>query len=65
MEILDELGKMHLPLYIHEKLSNKDRYQTVYAKNIRSAATPIAGLYFANESFKKNIGSLSNSVGEH
>ena len=49
MEILDELGSMPLPPYIHEKLKDKDRYQTVYAKNIGSAAAPTAGLHFTNE----------------
>ena len=49
MEILDELGEMPLPPYIHEKLKEKDRYQTVYAKNIGSAAAPTAGLHFTNE----------------
>jgi len=53
MEILDELGEMPLPPYIHEKLSNKDRYQTVYAKNIGSAAAPTAGLHFTNELLNK------------
>ena len=48
-EILDELGEMPLPPYIHEKLNDKDRYQTVYAKNIGSAAAPTAGLHFTNE----------------
>ena len=43
-EILDELGEMPLPPYIHEKLTDKDRYQTVYAKNIGSAAAPTAGI---------------------
>ena len=47
--ILDELGEMPLPPYIHEKLEDKDRYQTVYAKNIGSAAAPTAGLHFTNE----------------
>lgn len=45
-EILDKLGEMPLPPYIHEKLEDKDRYQTVYAKNIGSAAAPTAGLHF-------------------
>jgi len=45
-EILDELGTMPLPPYIHESLKDKDRYQTVYAKNIGSAAAPTAGLHF-------------------
>jgi len=53
MEILDELGEMPLPPYIHEKLSDKDRYQTVYAKNIGSAAAPTAGLHFTNELLDK------------
>jgi len=49
MEILDQLGEMPLPPYIHEKLNEKDRYQTVYAKNIGSAAAPTAGLHFTSE----------------
>lgn len=49
MEILDELGSMPLPPYIHEKLEDKSRYQTVYAKNIGSAAAPTAGLHFTKE----------------
>ena len=49
MEILDELGEMPLPPYIHEKLQDKDRYQTVYAKIIGSAAAPTAGLHFTKE----------------
>ena len=48
-EILDELGEMPLPPYIHKKLEDKDRYQTVYAKNIGSAAAPTAGLHFTKE----------------
>ena len=52
-EILDELGEMPLPPYIHEKLKDKDRYQTVYAKNIGSAAAPTAGLHFTNELLQK------------
>lgn len=48
-EILDKLGMMPLPPYIHEVLRDKDRYQTVYAKNIGSAAAPTAGLHFTNE----------------
>lgn len=53
MEILDKLGSMPLPPYIHEKLKDKDRYQTVYAKNIGSAAAPTAGLHFTNELLDK------------
>ena len=49
MEILDKLGTMPLPPYIHEKLSNQSRYQTVYAKNLGSAAAPTAGLHFTKE----------------
>ena len=52
-EILDELGEMPLPPYIHEKLNDKDRYQTVYAKNIGSAAAPTAGLHFTEELLEK------------
>ena len=52
-EILDSLGEMPLPPYIHEKLEDKDRYQTVYAKNIGSAAAPTAGLHFTKELINK------------
>ena len=52
-EILDKLGEMPLPPYIHEKLKEKDRYQTVYAKNIGSAAAPTAGLHFTKDLMKK------------
>ncbi len=53
MEILDSLGQMPLPPYIHEKLEDKNRYQTVYAKNSGSAAAPTAGLHFTEELLKK------------
>lgn len=53
LEILDRLGSMPLPPYIHEKLENKDRYQTIYAKNIGSAAAPTAGLHFTEELLEK------------
>ena len=46
---LDELGEMPLPPYIHEKLQNRERYQTVYAKQEGSAAAPTAGLHFTPE----------------
>ena len=46
---LDELGKMPLPPYIHERLEDKERYQTVYAKQEGSAAAPTAGLHFTPE----------------
>ena len=52
-EILDKLGTMPLPPYIHEKLENQERYQTVYAKNVGSAAAPTAGLHFTNELLEK------------
>ena len=48
-EILDKLGTMPLPPYIHEKLKDQNRYQTVYAKNEGSAAAPTAGLHFTKE----------------
>ena len=48
-EILDRLGEMPLPPYIHEKLKDRDRYQTVYAKQDGSAAAPTAGLHFTPE----------------
>ena len=58
-EILDKLGSMPLPPYIKEKLKNKDRYQTVYADIVGSAAAPTAGLHFTKELLnkieKKNI----------
>lgn len=53
LEILDELGSMPLPPYIHEKLEDKDRYQTVYAKEVGSAAAPTAGLHFTKELLSK------------
>ena len=48
-ELLDKLGTMPLPPYIHKKLEDKDRYQTVYAKETGSAAAPTAGLHFTEE----------------
>ena len=45
-EVLNEVGNMPLPPYIHEKLADRDRYQTVYAKEEGSAAAPTAGLHF-------------------
>lgn len=53
MEILEHLGTMPLPPYIHEKLKDQDRYQTVYAKNYGSAAAPTAGLHFTQELLDK------------
>mgnify|MGYP005797413335 FL=1 len=52
-EILDKIGLMPLPPYIHESLKEKDRYQTVYAKYNGSAAAPTAGLHFTPELLEK------------
>ena len=52
-EILDKIGLMPLPPYIHETLKQKDRYQTVYAKYDGSAAAPTAGLHFTDELLKR------------
>ncbi len=52
-EILDKIGLMPLPPYIHESLKDNDRYQTVYAKFDGSAAAPTAGLHFTEELLKK------------
>ncbi len=67
--ILDEVGIMPLPPYIHEKLEDKDRYQTVYADEKGSAAAPTAGLHFTNELLEKikekgiNIAHVTLNVG--
>ena len=53
LEILEKLGTMPLPPYIHEKLEDQSRYQTVYAKNIGSSAAPTAGLHFTKELLNK------------
>ena len=52
-EVLDKLGEMPLPPYITHKLQDKDRYQTVYARNTGSAAAPTAGLHFTEELLDK------------
>ena len=52
-EILDKIGLMPLPPYIHEKLKEKDRYQTVYSKVDGSSAAPTAGLHFTPELLKE------------
>ena len=52
-EILDQIGLMPLPPYIHESLKEKERYQTVYAKYDGSAAAPTAGLHFTDELLEK------------
>lgn len=49
LEVLESLGEMPLPPYIHEKLEDRERYQTVYAKENGSAAAPTAGLHFTEE----------------
>ena len=49
LEILDKLGKMPLPPYIKEELQDGERYQTVYSKELGSAAAPTAGLHFTDE----------------
>ena len=53
LEILDKLGTMPLPPYIHEKLKDQSRYQTVYAKEVGSAAAPTAGLHFTKGLLKR------------
>ncbi len=51
--VLDRIGQMPLPPYITEKLEDKERYQTVYARELGSAAAPTAGLHFTNELLQK------------
>ncbi|MGQ7536731.1 tRNA preQ1(34) S-adenosylmethionine ribosyltransferase-isomerase QueA [Streptococcus suis] len=53
LEVLESLGEMPLPPYIHEKLEDRERYQTVYAKENGSAASPTAGLHFTQELLEK------------
>lgn len=53
LEVLESLGEMPLPPYIHEKLEDSERYQTVYAKENGSAAAPTAGLHFTQELLEK------------
>ena len=53
LEILEQIGLMPLPPYIHKKLINQDRYQTVYARDYGSAAAPTAGLHFTKELLQK------------
>lgn len=68
-QVLDELGQMPLPPYIHEKLEDKERYQTVYSKEKGSAAAPTAGLHFTRELLEEiksrgiNIAFLTLHVG--
>ena len=58
-ELLDKLGEMPLPPYIHEKLEDRSRYQTVYAKNEGSAAAPTAGLHFTPERMALSVSAAS------
>ena len=51
--ILDRIGQMPLPPYITKRLENKERYQTVYSKELGSAAAPTAGLHFTPELLEK------------
>lgn len=66
---LDKIGQMPLPPYITEKLEDKERYQTVYSRELGSAAAPTAGLHFTNELLEKikakgvNIGYVTLHVG--
>ena len=53
LEVLEQLGKMPLPPYIKEELQDSERYQTVYSREIGSAAAPTAGLHFTNELLEK------------
>ena len=68
-EILDKIGTMPLPPYITERLEKEESYQTVYAKNLGSAAAPTAGLHFTEELLKKaeekgvNIAKITLHVG--
>lgn len=67
--LLDEVGQMPLPHYITEKLENNERYQTVYSKELGSAAAPTAGLHFTDEMLEElkekriNIGYVTLHVG--
>lgn len=68
-EVLDRIGKMPLPPYITEQLKEQGRYQTVYAKELGSAAAPTAGLHFTDELLEKlkkkgvNVSSVTLHVG--
>jgi len=53
LEVLERLGKMPLPPYIREELKDQERYQTVYSREVGSAAAPTAGLHFTNELLNK------------
>ena len=68
-DVLDRVGQMPLPPYITEKLANKERYQTVYSRELGSAAAPTAGLHFTKEYIEKikekgvNVGFVTLHVG--
>lgn len=68
-DVLDRVGQMPLPPYITEKLQDKERYQTVYSKELGSAAAPTAGLHFTNDYIEKikqkgvNVGFVTLHVG--
>ena len=62
LEVLERLGKMPLPPYIKEELSDQERYQTVYSKEVGSAAAPTAGLHFTNELLEKIRGMGVNTA---
>ena len=67
--VLDQIGQMPLPPYIKEKLQDKERYQTVYSRELGSAAAPTAGLHFTPQMLKDiqamgvNIGYVTLHVG--
>jgi len=69
LEVLERLGKMPLPPYIREELQDRERYQTVYSKELGSAAAPTAGLHFTKDLLEKiaakgvNIGYVTLHVG--
>ncbi len=54
LEMLERLGKMPLPPYIKEELQDQERYQTVYSRELGSAAAPTAGLHFTQELLEKH-----------
>ena len=62
LEVLERLGKMPLPPYIKEELQDRERYQTVYSKNLGSAAAPTAGLHFTKELLDK-IAAMGVEIG--
>lgn len=67
LEVLERLGKMPLPPYIHQELEDSERYQTVYSRIVGSAASPTAGLHFTKELLREieSIGVSINYVTLH